>query len=119
MISPVDEFHRVVTEAVITAATGKIVTIGITPTEPSSAFGYIHASESLASKALPMLTPWTPSWKSRTPLPHRSTWIPVSTPGTQACSWRRQLMLKHLEANEPELYAGIMEIANAWDTPRA
>ena len=27
------------------------------------------------------------------------------------------LMLKHLEANEPELYAGIMEIANAWDTP--
>lgn len=26
-------------------------------------------------------------------------------------------MLKHLEANEPELYAGIMEIANAWDTP--
>ena len=28
------------------------------------------------------------------------------------------LMLKHLEANEPELYVGLMEIADAWDTPR-
>ncbi len=28
------------------------------------------------------------------------------------------LMLKHLSANEPELYAGLMEIAGAWDTPR-
>ena len=27
------------------------------------------------------------------------------------------LMLKHLEANEPELYAGIMEIANALGPP--
>ena len=43
VINPVDEFQRVVTEAVITAASGKIVTIGITPTEPSSAFGYIRA----------------------------------------------------------------------------
>ena len=53
VISPVDEFHRVVTEAVITAATGKIVTIGITPTEPSSAFGYIHAGASLGIEDAP------------------------------------------------------------------
>jgi len=53
VINPVDEFQRVVTEAVITAASGKIVTIGITPTEPSSAFGYIHASESLGIEGAP------------------------------------------------------------------
>jgi mannose-1-phosphate guanylyltransferase len=27
------------------------------------------------------------------------------------------LMLKHLEANQPELFAGLQEIAKAWDTP--
>lgn len=89
VISPVDEFHRVVTEAVITAATGKIVTIGITPTEPSSAFGYIHAGAPWTSRMHPTRTPWTPSWRSRTPPPPRSTWTPVNTPGTQACSWHR------------------------------
>ena len=53
VISPVDEFQRVVIEAVETAATGKIVTIGITPTHPSSAFGYIHARESLGIAGTP------------------------------------------------------------------
>ena len=28
-----------------------------------------------------------------------------------------ELMLKHLAANEPELHAGIMQIADAWDSP--
>jgi len=27
------------------------------------------------------------------------------------------LMLKHLEINQPELHAGLLEIARAWDTP--
>lgn len=118
VISPVDEFHRVVTEAVITAATGKIVTIGITPTEPSSAFGYIHAGASLGIEDAPNA---------------RAVDTFVEKPDTATAqkyldsgeyTWNAgmfvapaALMLKHLEANEPELYAGIMEIANAWDTP--
>ncbi|PMY53324.1 mannose-1-phosphate guanylyltransferase, partial [Pseudomonas sp. FW305-25] len=28
------------------------------------------------------------------------------------------LMLKHLEANQPELFQGLQEIARAWDTPQ-
>src|SRR4029453_5745752 len=28
------------------------------------------------------------------------------------------LMLKHLEANQPVLFAGLQEIAEAWDTPQ-
>lgn len=32
---------------------------------------------------------------------------------------RPALMLKHLEFQQARLYAGIMEDANAWDTPRA
>ena len=118
VISPVDEFHRVVTEAVITAATGKIVTIGITPTEPSSAFGYIHASESLGIEDAPNAQ----AVDTFVEKPDATTAQKYLDSGEY--TWNAgmfvapaALMLKHLEANEPELYAGIMEIANAWDTP--
>ena len=118
VISPVGEFHRVVTEAVITAATGKIVTIGITPTEPSSAFGYIHASESLGIEGAPNAH----AVDTFVEKPDTTTAQKYLDSGEY--TWNAgmfvapaALMLKHLEANEPELYAGIMEIANAWDTP--
>ena len=118
VISPVDEFHRVVTEAVVTAATGKIVTIGITPTEPSSAFGYIHASESLGIEGAPNAQ----AVDTFVEKPDTATAQKYLDSGEY--TWNAgmfvapaALMLKHLEANEPELYAGIMEIANAWDTP--
>ena len=118
VISPVDEFQRVVTEAVITAATGKIVTIGITPTEPSSAFGYIHASESLGIEGAPNAH----AVDTFVEKPDTATAQKYLDSGEY--TWNAgmfvapaALMLKHLEANEPELYAGIMEIANAWDTP--
>ena len=117
VISSVDEFHRVVTEAVITAATGKIVTIGITPTEPSSAFGYIHAGASLGIKDAPNAH----AVDTFVEKPDTATAQKYLDSGEY--TWNAgmfvapaALMLKHLEANEPELYAGVMEIANAWDT---
>ncbi len=39
VISPDDLFQETVREAIFTAATGKIVTIGIKPTHPSTGFG--------------------------------------------------------------------------------
>ena len=42
VIRHVDEFWAAVSEAVAVARTGLIVTIGITPTHPSTAFGYIR-----------------------------------------------------------------------------
>ncbi len=42
VIRHLDEFWEAVTQAVAVARTGRIVTIGITPTQPSTAFGYIR-----------------------------------------------------------------------------
>ena len=47
VIGHLDEFWGVVTEAVAVARTGRIVTIGITPTDPSTAFGYIREGAAL------------------------------------------------------------------------
>ena len=117
VISPVDEFHKVVTEAIITAATGRIVTIGITPTEPSSAFGYIHAGDSLGIEGAPN------AYAVDTFVEKPDTATAQKYLDSGEYTWNAgmfvapaALMLKHLQTNEPELYEGVMEIAEAWDT---
>ena len=47
------EFREAVREAVAVARTGRIVTIGITPTFPSTAFGYIRQGASLSVDGAP------------------------------------------------------------------
>lgn len=118
VIDPVSEFHKVVREAVETAATGKIVTIGITPTSPSTAFGYIKAHRSLGIDGAPSALA-VDSFVEKPDAETAATYV-----NSGEYTWNAgmfvapaQLMLTHLEQNEPELYAGIMKIAHAWDTP--
>ena len=47
VITRPDSFHRAVEEAVVLARRGELVTIGIEPTGPSTAFGYIRLGEAL------------------------------------------------------------------------
>ncbi len=47
VIRRLDEFWAAVTQAVAVARTGRIVTLGITPTHASTAFGYIREGEAL------------------------------------------------------------------------
>jgi len=53
VIRHVSEFWEAVSEAVTVARTGRIVTIGITPTHPSTAFGYIREGSELAVDGAP------------------------------------------------------------------
>ena len=53
VIRHVAEFWEAVSEAVAVARTGRIVTIGITPTHPSTAFGYIREGSQLAVDGAP------------------------------------------------------------------
>jgi len=119
VISPVEEFQSVVTEAVATAATGKIVTIGIKPTHPATGFGYIrrgrslrledapHAFDVAAFVEKPDAKVAAQYFRSGKYLWNAGMFVaPVS------------LMLRHLEEHEPELHAGLTTIAEAWDTDR-
>ena len=48
VIGDAPAFRRIVAEAVAVANAGYITTIGITPTEPATGFGYIHTGAALA-----------------------------------------------------------------------
>lgn len=121
VISPDGVFQAAVREAILTAASGergKIVTIGIEPTHPSTGFGYIRGGAPLEVDGAPSA---------------RAVVEFVEKPNLEVAEkylasgeylWNAgmfvapvALMLEHLAANQPELYAGLTEIAEAWDTP--
>lgn len=117
VVEPTDEFHRVVEEAIQTAASGRIVTIGITPTSPSTGFGYIRANESLDVEGAPSALKVAEFVEK----PDEDTARAYVRSGEY--TWNAgmfvapaKLLLEHLEANQPELHAGLMEIAQAWET---
>ena len=119
VISPDDLFQAAVREAIHTAAAGKIVTIGIKPTHPSTGFGYIRAGEVLG-------VPDAPSAQAVVEFVEKpSEEVAQEYVDSGDYVWNAgmfvapvSLMLKHLEANQPELFAGLQEIAKSWDTPQ-
>jgi mannose-1-phosphate guanylyltransferase len=121
VISPDSVFQAAVREAIRTAAAGprgKIVTIGIQPTHPSTGFGYIRGGAPLAVDGAPSAR----SVLEFVEKPSRE--VAEKYLATGEYLWNAgmfvapvALMLEHLKANQPELYAGLMEIAQAWDTP--
>jgi len=119
VISPVDAFRDAVREAIYTAATGKIVTIGIAPTHASTGFGYIRTGEPLKVEGAPSAHAVVEFVEK----PDENVAREYLASGQY--NWNAgmfvapvSLMLKHLEQNEPKLFAGLSEIAAAWDTPQ-
>lgn len=118
VISPVSVFQDAVREAIYTAASGKIVTIGIKPTHPSTGFGYIRTGDALNVAGAPTAHQVVEFVEKP------SEEIAEKYLASGDYNWNAgmfvapvALLLRHLEANEPVLYAGLMEIAHAWDTP--
>jgi len=109
------EFHKAVRTAVETAAGGKIVTIGVVPTEASVAFGYIRRGQPMGNGSFEV--------QEFVEKPN----IRVATKYVESGDyfWNAgmfivpaQLLLDVLAETEPELHAGVIELAEAWDGPK-
>lgn len=117
VIGPNEVFQQAVTEAVATAAEGKIVTIGIKPTYPSTGFGYIKAGHQLDIAGAPTAL----HVEAFVEKPQQKVAKEYVTSGDYL--WNAgmfvapvALMLEHLHRTEPELHDGVMKIAQAWGT---
>jgi mannose-1-phosphate guanylyltransferase len=118
VISPDHLFQAAVREAIYTAAAGKIVTIGIKPTHPSTGFGYIRAGQELHLDNAPSaqaVVEFVEKPDEEVAQQYVDSGEYVWNAGMFVAPVA--LMLKHLEANQPELFKGLLEIARAWDTP--
>ncbi|WP_105035953.1 mannose-1-phosphate guanylyltransferase [Cryobacterium aureum] len=112
------QFRSAVTEAVAAADSGYIVTIGIQPTEAAIGFGYIKSAASLAIDGAPTALAVASFVEKPSP------YIAEGYLADGHYLWnagifiaRADRLLAEIEAAEPELHAGLLELAAAWDTP--
>ncbi|TFC19160.1 mannose-1-phosphate guanylyltransferase [Cryobacterium algoritolerans] len=112
-------FRQAVAEAVAAADAGYIVTIGIRPTEPAIGFGYIKTSGALeivgADSALSV-----DSFVEKPDLATARGYLKNGHYLWNAGMFiaRADRLLEEIGAAEPELLAGLLELAEVWDTPR-
>lgn len=114
VIGPDDVFHTAVVEAIATAATNKIVTIGIKPTYPSTGFGYIQQGEKLSVEAAPSAYQ-VAKFVEKPQADVAQRYIDAGNYFWNAGMFVApvRLLLEHLRANEPELFDGVTTIAKA------
>jgi mannose-1-phosphate guanylyltransferase len=104
-------------EAVAAAAAGEIVTLGITPDHPSTAFGYICLGAPLGIDGAPSACR-VERFVEKPDLTTATAYV------EEGYRWnagmfvaRADVLLAELERNRPGLHSGVVKIAEAWDTP--
>ena len=118
VVHDVEAFRSAVREAVVTARAGYVVTIGIEPDRPATAFGYIKTGEPLGIAGAPSAH----GVRSFVEKPDAATAAAYLAEG--GYRWnagmfvaRADVLLGELAAHRPELHAGLVKLAEAWDTP--
>ncbi|WP_291383161.1 mannose-1-phosphate guanylyltransferase [Demequina sp.] len=108
-------FEAAVREAVEVARTGKVVTIGIEPTAPLEAFGYIEAGDLLGDTARSVVA-FTEKPDTETAERFIATGRYFWNAGMFVM--RTDVLLGHVERLQPAIATGARELAAAWDGPR-
>lgn len=113
VIRDAEEFRDAVRTAVGVAEQGYVVTIGITPTFPSTAFGYIELAVEHSPGVMRV--------EAFTEKPDASTATAMLRGGGYVWNAgmfvvRTDVLLGHLAILQPEIEAGVRRIAAAWDT---
>ncbi len=119
LISKVDVFRRVLRAAVAVAREGRIVTLGIEPVVPATGYGYIERGD--------LLGRWEDFNVYRlvrfTEKPDRETAEHFLHTGRFSWNsgmfvWRVDRILEEIRHHMPDLYAGLMQIAEVLGTDR-
>jgi len=113
-----DLFQYLIGTAFDVADKGYLVTLGITPTFPSTGYGYIQQGEALSGDYnYPVYTV-----KRFEEKPDEATAQQLLRSGDHSWNsgmfvWRVDAILAEIEKQMPELYQAVNTIASAWDTP--
>lgn len=118
VITKPDRFCEALSAAAEVAATGALVTLGITPNAPSTGYGYIRQGEHLTTIAdLPVYRV-----KQFTEKPNLEKAVDMVNSGEYMFNsgmfvWRVDRILEEIEHHMPIFYQQLQEIAAALDTP--
>lgn len=119
LIEPVAEFQRLVAEAfeLVEHAPHTLVTFGVPPTHPATGFGYLQLGPPLDGAAHVV-----ERFREKPPPAIAEEYVQAG-PGRYLWNsgmfvWRAATLLDCIRRYEPEVGAGLAEIAAAWDTPQ-
>jgi mannose-1-phosphate guanylyltransferase len=119
VIEPVDKFQAILNTgyALVEQRPETLVTFGIAPTAAATGYGYLELGEPLAGSARRVR-----QFREKPDLetarryfeagPERFLW------NSGMFVWRAATLLDCIRRYAPQNYAGLMRIADAWDTPR-
>lgn len=109
------EFEQIVKTAVELAASGRIVVIGVPPTEASVAFGYIQRGEARGAQGVFDVKKFV----EKPPIARARKYVASGKYLWNAGMFiaPAKMLLEVLAETEPELHRGVMEIAAAYDGP--
>ncbi|MDQ1575947.1 MAG: mannose-phosphate guanylyltransferase [Microbacteriaceae bacterium] len=111
-------FVAAVTEAVAAADAGYITTIGIQPTEPAIGFGYIHCGAAIDIQGAPSAL-LVDTFVEKPDLATAERYVARGDHLWNAGMFiaRADRLLEEIGRSEPELLAGLLELAEVWDEP--
>ncbi|MEI6563778.1 MAG: mannose-1-phosphate guanylyltransferase [bacterium] len=119
IIEPIDQFLKIVDQGYRLAEQipNALVTFGIAPTHAATGYGYLQLGQSLGTgasiveqfKEKPAADLADRYFKSG---PSRFLW------NSGMFIWRASTLLDCIRRYQPETYAGLTKIADAWDTPK-
>ncbi|MBN1686674.1 MAG: mannose-1-phosphate guanylyltransferase [Spirochaetales bacterium] len=120
IIEPVDEFLRTVEEgyAVVESTGATLMTFGITPTHPATGYGYLELGDSFKGRSR-IVNQFREKPDAQTAAkylasgPERYLW------NSGMFIWKAEVFLDCVRRYEPDVYDGIVRIAEAWDGPDA
>ena len=111
-------FAAAVAEAVAVARTGRLVTVGITPTFAATGFGYVRADGALDVPAAPSALQVS-EFVEKPDAPTAAGYLASGEHLWNAGMFvvRASTLLDLLREHQPGLAAGLVSIADAWDGP--
>ena len=114
LIENEEAFRTAVTRAIDAADAGYVATIGITPTEPSTAYGYIHAGD----EVLPGVRA-VEEFVEKPDAVTASTYLATGSYAWNAGMFvsRASVLLNALDRFHPEIAEPLRKLAEQWDTP--
>lgn len=119
IIEPAADFRRIVEAGyrVAEQQPNALVTFGIKPTHPATGYGYLQLGEALGKEATRVI-----QFKEK---PDPTTAARYFSAGPSQYLWNGGMFVWHartlldcIRRYQPEVHAGLMEIASAWNSPR-
>lgn len=116
-VADVDAFERAARTAIDAAAGGDLVTIGLTPTRPETGYGYIERTDTVVTECEFGTAYRAARFVEKPDLETANAYVEAGTFLWNAAmfSWRASALLDELERLQPEIHAGVLAIAKAWD----